>query len=85
MPDNLDISKYLSDVLKDWRESRDAFPANTAPCSHWPIPFFGNPASAIVATVGINPTCGEFQPSRNWFGQQNLWVDSLGSGRRPKL
>ena len=71
MHDKLAISKYLSDVLQGWRESRDDFPANTNPDSHWPIPFFGNPAAAIVATVGVNPSSGEFRPDRNWNTIQN--------------
>jgi hypothetical protein len=71
MHDKLAISKYLSDVLQDWRESRDAFPANIFPDLHWPIPFFGNPATAIVATVGVNPSSGEFRPNRNWNTVQN--------------
>jgi hypothetical protein len=54
MHDKLVISKYLSEVLTDWRESRADFPANTCRASHWPIPFFGNPATALVATVGVN-------------------------------
>ncbi len=71
MPDKLAISKHLSEVLQDWRESRVAFPANSNPGSHWPIPFFGNPATAIVATVGVNPSSGEFRPNRNWNAVQN--------------
>ena len=71
MQDKLAISKFLSEVLHDWRESRGDFPANTYPDSHWPIPFFGNPATAIVATVGVNPSSGEFRPDRNWNAVQN--------------
>lgn len=66
MRDNLDFSGYLSDVLNDWRDSRNAFPKNVYPVLHWPIPFFGNPARAIAATVGVNPSSGEFLPDRNW-------------------
>ena len=66
MSDNLDISNYLNDVLKDWRESRGGFPHNTHPEYQWPIPFFGNPATALVATVGVNPSSMEFVPDRNW-------------------
>jgi hypothetical protein len=71
MQDKLAISKFLSEVLHDWQESRDAFLTNTYPNSHWPIPFFGNPATAIVATVGVNPSSGEFLTGRNWNAVQN--------------
>lgn len=60
------ISKYLTDVHLDWHDSKDAFPKNIYPKRHWPIPFFGNPANALVATVGVNPSSGEFAPNRNW-------------------
>jgi len=56
MPDNLDISNYLTEVYDDWQSSRDEFPNNTYPRDQWPIPFFGNPTKAIVATVGVNPS-----------------------------
>jgi hypothetical protein len=66
MHDKLAISKHLAEILQDWRESRDDFPANTCTGLHWPVPFFGNPATAIVATVGVNPSSGEFRANRNW-------------------
>ena len=31
-----------------------------------PIPCFGNPASAIAVTVGLNPSSAEFKPGRSW-------------------
>jgi hypothetical protein len=71
MKDNLAISKYLSEVLHDWRESRDAFRENTCLGPHWPIPFFGNPATAFVATVGVNPSSGEFRTNRDWKTVKN--------------
>ena len=46
--------------------SRDAFPKNTYPPSQWPIPFFGNPKNALVATVGVNPSSDEFAAERLW-------------------
>jgi hypothetical protein len=66
MSDNLDISNYLNDVLQDWEDSRDEFSKNVYLQKYWPIPFFGNPRTAIVATVGVNPSSGEFKPERNW-------------------
>ncbi len=61
MHDTLAISKYLSDVYADWRASEFAFASNVVPQQHWPIPFFGNPATAVVATVGVNPSSTEFR------------------------
>jgi len=66
MNDNLDISNYLNEVHTDWQDSRDAFPNNTYPRDQWPIPFFGNPTKAVVATIGVNPSSGEFASNRNW-------------------
>ncbi len=60
------ISDHLTNVLQDWRASQNDFPLNRIQCPHWPIPFFGNPATALVATVGVNPASGEFDPSRGW-------------------
>lgn len=60
------ISDYLTDVCWDWQDSRDAFPNNIYLAHYWPIPFFGNPRTALVATVGVNPSSGEFKSQRNW-------------------
>jgi hypothetical protein len=66
MQSNTEISDYLTDVHRDWQDSRDAFPHNVYPTHYWPIPFFGNPRTALVATVGVNPSSDEFGPKRNW-------------------
>ena len=78
-PDNLELSNYLTEVHQEWESSRHLFPRNTYPPSHWPIPFFGNPAKAIVATVGVNPSSDEFRPSRNWGEVDNVkhWKERL--------
>lgn len=70
MNGNLDISKYLDGVHRDWLGSRDSFPENTVQGPVWPIPFFGNPRTAIVATVGVNPSSEEFETSRRWGNVQ---------------
>ena len=62
----MSISEYLGAVLEDWQQSRAEFPTNAIQGPAWPIPFFGNPATAIVATVGVNPSSGEFAPARRW-------------------
>ena len=68
MNESLDISNYLNLVLEDWRSSREDFPKNTPFNArlHWPIPFFGNPGTAKVATIGVNPSSGEFSSDRGW-------------------
>jgi hypothetical protein len=66
MNDKLAISNHLSAVLQDWRGSRAEFPCNDYRSTEWPIPFFGNPATTLVATVGVNPSSGEFRGDRNW-------------------
>jgi len=60
------ISEHLTEVLRDWRGSQNDFPNNRIENANWPIPFFGNPAIALVATVGVNPASGEFEFSRGW-------------------
>ena len=60
------ISNYLTEVHHDWQDSRDAFQNYVYLTHYWPIPFFGNHATALVATVGVNPSSGEFAPKRNW-------------------
>lgn len=66
MNGNSEISSYLNDVLRDWQASRGEFPDNTIQGALWPFPFFGNPAKAIVATVGVNPSSSEFATARRW-------------------
>lgn len=60
------ISDYLNSVYEHWDHSRGDFPHNTFPPAHWPVPFFGNPATAVVATVGVNPSSEEFAAKRKW-------------------
>lgn len=37
----------------------------------WPIPMFGRLEEAHVLTVGVNPSCGEFDVRRKWDGIEN--------------
>jgi hypothetical protein len=60
------ISDYLNAVHQDWQDSLGCFSKNVYLTHYRPIPFFGNPATALVATVGVNPSSGEFSPDRNW-------------------
>ena len=84
-----DISRFLDQVHSDWVSTRADFPLNTYPPTQWPIPFFGNPASALVATVGVNPSSGEFDSPRNWASVKTktdwkvrLTRAALSKGRR---
>lgn len=63
---NLEISDFLNELYADWQASRNSFPKNIIRGEHWPIPFFGNPATARVATIGANPSSEEFLPARHW-------------------
>lgn len=60
------ISAYLDDVLQDWQNSRNLFPKNAIKGDHWPIPFFGNPIKAKIATIAVNPSSTEFRKVRCW-------------------
>lgn len=68
---SLEISNYLNEVRQDWERSRGRFPRNVFPALQWPIPFFGNPMAATVATVGVNPSSTEFEESRDWRAVQS--------------
>lgn len=61
-----EISRFLDQLHSDWETTKGDYPNNTYPPSQWPIPFFGNPATAKVATIGVNPSSGEFDPDRHW-------------------
>lgn len=66
------ISNCLTDVHLDWQESQRAFLHNVYLTHYWPIPFFGNPATALVATVGVNPSSGEFATHRRWSDVETI-------------
>lgn len=74
-----DISRFLDQVHRDWLSTRGDFPKNTYPPSQWPIPFFRNPATALIATAGVNPSAGEFDPKRDWarVKQMRDWKERL--------
>ena len=73
------VAKYLDEVWMDWQGSRDDFPKNICKSPYWPMPFFGDPAKALVATVGVNPSAGEFKPDRGWSGvrSNDAWASRL--------
>jgi hypothetical protein len=73
------VSKYLSEVLSDWRASEVAFPKNSCAGVNWPMPFFGDPGKAVVATVGVNPAATEFSLERKWaeIKSETDWIQRL--------
>jgi hypothetical protein len=60
------VKSHFKNVLDYVRRTdqnyRSLYVGNHTP----PIPFFGNPESALVLTVGLNPSIGEFDPHRGW-------------------
>lgn len=81
MNGKLDISNYLNKVHDDWQRSLNSFPKNIIRGEYWPVPFFGNPASALVATIGANPSSEEFKPVLRWpkvtKENRGAWKDRL--------
>ncbi len=53
-------------MLQDWQSSQCLFPKNAIMGDYWPIPFFGNPKAATVATIAVNPSSTEFRKVRRW-------------------
>src|SRR5688572_15978542 len=80
---NLTVSNYLNEVYDDWQSSLDSFPRNIVRGDYWPVPFFGNPATARVATIGANPSSKEFDPDRRWpnakIANRGTWKNRLKS------
>ena len=72
-----DISRFLDHIHRGWETTKGQFPNNTRPPSQWPIPFFGNPATARAATIGVNPSSDVFFTQRNWTEHKNAAI-SIG-------
>lgn len=53
-------------MLQDWLSSQSSFPKIAVKGDYWPIPFFGNPIKAKVATIAVNPSSTEFRKARQW-------------------
>ena len=81
------ISRFLDQIQRDWEATKTHFPRNTYPFEQWPIPFFGNPATATVATVGVNPSSGEFDQVRDWASvtAKRQWKERLRDYFRHKV
>jgi hypothetical protein len=80
---NLEISDFLNEIDSDWQASQNSFPKNVIHGEYWPIPFFGNPATARVATIGVNPSSEEFSSARHWprasLKNRGVWKKRLKS------
>ncbi len=76
IPTRDELEKYVGDVQADVAASAAQFVSLQPPgvVLH-PIPFFGDPTRARVATVGVNPSAGEFVPARRW--PRNMAVPGL--------
>lgn len=84
MNDRLAISKYVSEAHDDWRISKYDFPLNVWPKEHWPIPFFGNPATANGIDGSLN--CAGLKPRfRKPFLLSNLSSPAKSALMRPKV
>jgi hypothetical protein len=60
------VKNHFNSVLEYVRRTDQNYRSLYAGNDTHPIPFFGNPESALVVTVGLNPSIGEFAPHREW-------------------
>jgi len=67
-----ELTQYLSDVVSHvTRTSSDAAQFARVGLTVHPIPFFGDPTTATVLTVGVNPSAAEFV-GRSWPDQISI-------------
>jgi len=62
----IDYELWLDEIKKSNHKYESLFAEAGA---YPPIFFFGDPAGAVAATVGVNPSAGEFSKHRNWSSQ----------------
>ena len=63
MSNQIDYRRWLSEINKSNSKYEPLFvEGRTCP----PIFFFGDPEGAVAATVGLNPSAGEFSKRRKW-------------------
>lgn len=61
------VTHLLSELVDHVEETNFLYQKNFAPgLGTHPIPFFGNPLTAKVITIGVNPSATEFKPERKW-------------------
>lgn len=63
MSNQIDYRRWLSEINKSNSKYKTLFVEGRA---YPPIFFFGDPEGAVVATVGVNPSAGEFSKYRKW-------------------
>jgi hypothetical protein len=63
---SIDYRQWLNEIIKSNGKYESLFAGGK---EKPPIFFFGNPEGAIVATIGINPSATEFEPTRGWTAQ----------------
>lgn len=66
MSNPIDYRHWLNEINKSNSKYRPLFVEGKA---YPPIFFFGNPEAAVAATVGINPSSGEFSEDRKWTSE----------------
>jgi len=59
----IDYGRWLSEIIESNYKYRPLFVEGRA---FPPIFFFGDPEKAVAATVGVNPSAGEFSKARRW-------------------
>jgi len=72
MPVRIDYRRWLSEIKKSNSTYSPLFTGK----AHLPIFFFGDPEGAVAATLGVNPSAGEFLSQRNW-GQEHADLNTL--------
>jgi len=75
MSNQIDYRHWRSEINKSNSKYKQLFVKGRA---YPPIFFFGDPEGAVMATVGINPSAGEFSKHRKWgpeYGELNRLLE----------
>ena len=63
MLNRIDYENWLSEINRSNSKYKELFVDGKA---YPPIFFFGDPKGAVAATIGVNPSAGEFSSDRTW-------------------
>ena len=63
---DIDYANWIDEIAKTNVKYRRLFAGGR---ENPPIFFFGDPKGAVAATIGVNPSSTEFEPSRRWTTQ----------------
>lgn len=75
------LSAALEELLREEETANSIYEANLhANKKTYPIPFFGDPESARIVTIGVNPSATEFVKRRKW--PKTMDVEDLESRLR---